>query len=95
MLIKYKCNRCENSIKKIIDTSKNKVPGFLDCGECGGIMEKELPNPSTSSVEVVDTGTTARKVELRKDAVQRSKEKGDIYIKTLEDRERILKKNED
>lgn len=94
MMVKYKCNLCDNSIKKIYDTKKYKVPGFLSC-QCGGVMEKELPNVSTTSVEEVDTGTMARKVELRKDAVKRSREKGDIYIKTMEDRERILKKNED
>ncbi len=93
MMIKYKCNLCDNSIKKLYHKG-DKLPGFLHC-ECGGVMEKELPNISTSSVEVVDTGTMARKVELRKDAVQKAKEKGDLYIKNMEQRERVLKKNED
>lgn len=94
MMIKYQCNRCDNSIKKIYG-KKDKIPGFLHCGACGGILEKVLPDISTSSVEVIDNGAMARKVELRKDAVQRSKERGDIYIKNMEERERILKKNED
>ncbi len=92
MLIKYKCNLCGNSIKKLY--SKNdKAPGFLSC-ECSGVMEKELPEISTTSVEVVDTGTMIKRVELRKDAVQKAKEKGDIYIKTMDSRDRILKKDE-
>jgi len=93
MLIKYKCNLCDNSIKKIYDTKKHKIPGFLSC-QCGGVMEKELPNISTTSLEVIDNGAMIKKVELRKDAVAKAKEKGDRYIKTLEDRERILKKDE-
>lgn len=93
-MVKYKCNLCDNFIKKIYDTKKYKVPGFLEC-QCGGVMEKELPDVSTSSVEVVDNGAMARKVELRKDAVQRSREKGDIYIKNMDTRDRILKKNEE
>lgn len=93
MLLKFKCNLCDNSIKKLYDPKKMKVPGFLHC-QCGGVMEKELPDISTSSVEVVDNGAMARKVELRKDAVQRSKERGDIYIKNMEQRERIIKKDE-
>jgi hypothetical protein len=91
MMVKYQCNLCDNSIKKIYDTKKHKVPGFLQC-QCGGVMEKVLPEVSTSSVEVVDNGAMARKVELRRDAIQRSKEKGDIYIKNMEDRERVIKK---
>jgi hypothetical protein len=93
LLIKYKCNLCDNSIKKIYNPKKDKIPGFLYC-ECSGVMEKELPDISTTSVEVVDTGTMVRKVELRKDAAKMAREKGDIYIKNMENRERILKKDE-
>lgn len=93
MLIKYKCNLCDNFIKKLY-SQNDKMPGFLSC-QCGGVMEKELPNISTTSLEVVDTGTMIKKVELRRDAVLKAREKGDNIIKTLESRERILKKDED
>lgn len=94
MVIKYKCNRCDNSISKLF-YKNDKVPGFLSCGVCGGILEKELPSISVSSVEVVDNGAMAKKVELRKDAVRRHRERGDLHIKNLTERERILKKDED
>jgi hypothetical protein len=58
-------------------------------------MERQLPNFSMSSVEIVDNGAMSRKVELRKDAIEHSKQKGDIYIKTMNERDRILKKDED
>jgi len=58
-------------------------------------MEKQLPEFSTTSVETVDNGAMARKVELRKDAIALAKEKGDNYIKTMDTRGRILKKDED
>lgn len=92
MLIKYQCNLCDNEIKKLYQ-SKDKQPPFLTC-ECGGAMQKQMPEFSTSSLEIVDTGSMARKVELRKDAVERFREKGDKYIKNLESRDRILKKDE-
>jgi hypothetical protein len=92
MIIKYKCNLCENTIKKLYHRG-DKMPGFLQC-ECSGVMEKELPDVSTSSVEVVDNGVMARKVELRKDAVAKAKEKGDNYIKAMDARERPLKKED-
>jgi DNA-directed RNA polymerase subunit RPC12/RpoP len=93
MMVLYKCNLCDNEIKKLYQDKAMQAP-YLVC-ECGGVLEKCLPNFDTSSVEVVDTGAMSRKVELRKDAAKRFKEKGDIYIKNTQDRERILKKNED
>jgi len=93
MMVRYKCNLCPNEIDKLYD-NKYKRPPFLQC-ECGGVMEKQRPDFGTSSIETVDTGTMARKVELRKDAVNRFKEKGDIHIKKMENRGRPLKKDED
>ena len=92
MLIRFVCNLCGNEIKKIFKT-KQEIPPFLTC-HCSGVLEKQLPDVSTTSLEIVDNGSMARKVELRKDAVERHREKGDIYIKTMNDRERILKKDE-
>lgn len=94
MLIKYKCNRCPNEIKKLYK-STDKIPGFLYCGECGGILEKEMPDVSMSSVEHVDNGLMARRIELRKDITKRIAERNEKYHKNKENRERILKKDED
>lgn len=91
-MVKYVCNLCKNEIKKLY-SDKSKQPGFLSC-ECGGAMEKQLPEFGTTSLETVDNGNMLRKVELRKDAVERFKERGDIYIKNMNNREKILKKDE-
>jgi hypothetical protein len=92
MLLKYRCNLCGNEISKLFSSKSMSAP-FLAC-ECGGIMEKCLPDFSTTSFEIVDNGNMHKKVELRKDAVIKAKEKGDIYIKKMEDREKIIKKEE-
>ena len=95
MIVLFKCNLCDNFIKKLY--AKNiKQPNFLNC-HCGGIMERQVPEFGTSSLEIVDNGNMNKKVELRKDANQRSKERGDIYIKNMEERESVLgiKKDEE
>ena len=92
MLVLYKCNLCSNEIKKLYQT-QDKQPPFLTC-ECAGIMQKQMPDFGSTSLEIVDNGAMARKVELRKDAVKRFKEKGDIYVKNMDNRDRILKKDE-
>lgn len=92
MLVLYRCNLCENEIKKLYQTN-DKQPPFLSC-ECSGVMEKQLPDFGTTSLEIVDNGAMARKVELRKDATKRFKEKGDIYIKTMNERDKVSKKDE-
>lgn len=93
MLMKYKCNICGNEIEKLFKV-KAEVTPFMHCGECGGILEKQLPEFATSSVETVDTGVMQKRVELRKDATQKARQKGDNYIKMLESRDRIIKKDE-
>lgn len=92
MLLLFKCNLCSNEIKKLFGPD-DKRPGFLQC-ECGGVMEVQQPDFSTTSVEVVDNGQMIKKVELRKDAVMKAKEKGDRYIETMETRDKILRKDE-
>jgi hypothetical protein len=57
-------------------------------------MEKQMPEFGTTSLETVDNGNMIRKVELRKDAIHRFKERGDIYLKNLEERERHIKKDD-
>lgn len=92
MLVLYKCNLCGNTIKKLYKTGQLQ-PGFLTC-HCSGVLEKALPNVNTSSIEIYDNGQMVKKVELRKDAAERMKERGDNYIKTLEDRETVIKKHD-
>lgn len=92
-MVLYKCNLCSNKIKKLYG-SKDKQASFLQC-ECTGVMERQLAEFSTTSVETIDNGNMARKVELRKDAVKHAKEKGEIYIKTMATRDRILKKDDE
>ena len=92
MLILFRCNLCNNEIKKIFK-KKADIPPFLTCA-CSGVLEKQLPEFGTTSLETVDNGSMTKRVELRKDAVDRFKEKGDIYIKNMADRERIIKKDE-
>lgn len=85
MLVRYKCNLCNNEIKKIVDA--DKVAGYLNCF-CGGVCEKQLPEISTSSLEVVDNGNMARQVELRHDIKNRLKDRGDKLAETLEQRDK-------
>jgi hypothetical protein len=92
MMVKYRCNLCGNEIKKLY-ANKAIQPGFLTC-ECSGVMEKLQPEFGTTSLETVDNGNMVRKVELRKDAVNRFKERGDIYLKNLDKRERPFKKDD-
>lgn len=91
MLLKYKCGACGNEIKKLI-ADNNNVPGFIQC-ECGGILEKELPEFAMNSYETIDNGNMAKRVTFRRDALQKSKEKGDNYIKTMETRDKVDKKD--
>jgi len=92
MLVLYRCNLCGNTIKKLYK-AESPIPGFLQC-HCSGVLEKALPNVNTSSIEIYDNGVMAKKVELRKDAVERMKERGDEYIKTMEERETVIKKHD-
>ena len=92
MIVKFKCNLCGNEIKKLVPSLKD-LPLFLHC-QCGGMCEKSLPEFSVASYETIDTGNMQKKVELRKDAIKSAKEKGDNYIKTMNERDRIIKKEE-
>jgi hypothetical protein len=83
---------CGNTTKKLYKTGQPQ-PGFLIC-HCSGVLEKALPNVNTSSVEIYDNGLMAKKVELRKDAAERMKERGDIHIKTMDERETVIKKHD-
>jgi hypothetical protein len=85
MLVRYKCNLCNNQIKKIVDS--DKTTGYLNCF-CGGVLEKQLPEISTSSLEIVDNGNMARQVELRQDIKSKLKERGDKLTETLEQRDK-------
>ena len=90
MLVEYMCNLCFNKIRKIYNDPKDQK-GYLEC-HCGGVMERQLPDVSTSSMEVVDNGNMARKVELRKDITNKLRERGDKLLKTMEERDNTTDK---
>lgn len=93
MIIVYKCNLCANQTKKYYANNQNVAP-FLQC-ECKGVLEKQIPDFNVASYEIVDNGAMVKKVELRKDAVEKAKAKGDAFIQTMKDRRTVIKKNED
>lgn len=88
-ILLFSCNLCDNKIKKIIKDGES-VPAFLNC-ECGGVMEKDLPDISTITVEVLDNGFQARRTEVRKDAKRKFKERGGLYVKTMDERDKVKK----
>jgi hypothetical protein len=92
MLIKYKCNLCDNEIQKYFHRG-DKQANFLSC-QCGGVLERQVPDFGTSSLEYVDTGVSAKRVELRKDAAARAKERGDKYIEAKSSSASVLGKKE-
>lgn len=85
-ILKFKCNLCGNETKKLFKSS-DKIPHFLTC-ECSGVLEKELPDFSTTTVETVDNGIQPRRLEIRKDAQAKFKERGENYIKTMNERDK-------
>jgi hypothetical protein len=89
MLVLYKCNLCGNSIKKLYSGVAKKA-NYLTC-HCSGVLMAQLPEISTSSFEVVDNGNMNQKVYLRKDAKALAKNKGEEYIKKIEERDKPLK----
>lgn len=92
MLIKYKCNLCDNEIQKYFHKT-DKQANFLNC-QCGGVLERQVPDFGTSSLEYVDNGALAKRVELRKDAAARAKERGDKYIEAKANAATVLGKKE-
>lgn len=61
MLLEFKCPRCNNSIKKLVQSIDDI--GVLGCLDCGGFLERVLNGPNSSSVEIIDTGFQERPVE--------------------------------
>ena len=56
-------------------------------------MELQNPEFGVTSLEVVDNGNMIKKVELRRDASAKAKERGDIYAKTMAERDSVIKKD--
>ena len=84
MLIKYECNNCDcdNSIDKYFAKADQIVP-FIDCASCGiGKLERTLGAPTNKSVQYVDNGLQARKVEVSTELVQREVDR--LHIKDNE-----------
>jgi hypothetical protein len=76
MLIKFKCNNCENSITKFFNSVVD-VPPFLDCGQCGvGKLERQLGAPTSKSTQIIDNGIQARQVEVSNEVVEKERNKG-------------------
>lgn len=92
MLVKFKCNLCDNSIRKLIKEKKD-IPFYLTC-DCGGVMEKTLPEITTSSVEVVDNGFANKRLEVRKGINEKANQRGQAMIDALEDRNKLVTKTE-
>ncbi len=74
MLINYKCEKCGNSIQKIVQ-HEGEILGVLPCGECSGFLERVIGGASSNSTEIIDNGFMPTKVEydatrasLRKEA---------------------------
>lgn len=92
MLIKFKCNLCDNHIRKLIKEKKD-IPFFLTC-DCGGVMEKTLPEITTTSVEVVDNGYANKRLEIRKGINEKAAQRGQQMIDNLENRDKLVTKTE-
>lgn len=76
-MIIFKCNNpdCTNQITKFFRTP-DKIPPFLDCGECSiGKMEKQLSAPTSNKTQIVDNGVQARQVELMDEVVEQEQDK--------------------
>lgn len=76
-IIKFKCNNldCNNEITKYFKTNE-KIPPFLNCGECGtGKLEKQLSAPGSNKIQIVDNGVQARQVELMDEVVEKEQDK--------------------
>lgn len=93
MLINYKCGICDNEIIKYALKSQEAPETFM-C-HCGGTMQRDLPDFGSLSVEVIDNGSMAKPVELKKDAAKNLQAKGDLVIKQSEDRLTVIKKSEE
>lgn len=74
MMILYKCEKCGNSIRKHY-FSKKGIVDEIDCGECGGKLERQLSAPSSKSTQVIDNGIQARKVEVIDAVVEKERER--------------------
>lgn len=75
MLIKFKCNNCDNSITKFFNNI-TEVPPFLHCGACGiGKLERQLGSPSSKSTQIIDNGIQARRVEVSNEVIEKERKK--------------------
>lgn len=88
MLVFYTCSSCGNSIQKIYAGGASSIPMELDCGVCGGKLERKITAPTLSTFETVDDGTNPKKLEIRSDINTRRKEKGDKYLSEIQNRVR-------
>ncbi len=77
-LIKYVCERCGNSIQKVVATKDLKnCKNMLPCGECGEYLERQLGGGSTKSTITMDNGVQARAVEILPDILELNQERSE------------------
>lgn len=79
MLLNFKCHRCNNSIKKLVE-SIDEI-GILACLECGGFLERQIEGPNSSNVEVIDNGYMVKPVEFNRDLQEKRKQASNDVIK--------------
>lgn len=89
MMVIYKCVLCGNSIRKLV---QSKPAPYLNC-QCGGILEKQVPNISATSYEVIDDGNSMKKAVRREGGMDKLAERGNNYVKEMNDRENLLGKD--
>jgi hypothetical protein len=85
MVFVFKCNLCGNNIRKLF-AGPAKRPPFLNC-QCGGIMEVQLPEFSTTTTETVAMPGQTKKAVWRSGAQETNKENKQKYRDIIEKRD--------
>lgn len=80
MLLRYQCHRCENNITKIVESLDTAV-GVMACLDCGGFLERVISGPSSNSIETIDNGSMANKVEFDAQQQELRKKVSDSILK--------------
>lgn len=79
MIVKYRCNLCDNAIDKLI-SKPSQVKGVLPC-QCGGFLERRITPPSSNSVELIDDGVVVKKTYFDAQRYELARKQGDDIIK--------------
>ena len=79
MLLKYKCNLCDNQIEKLVQRL-DEARGAVPC-QCGGWLERQLSAPSSNAVESVDDGITIKPVHFDRERYNMARQQGDDILR--------------